>query len=81
MTNDKALTSYINKTKQLIQRTEGNYAQSVLADFNDALRKSPNKHKTAYQWLQDYTHGKRVNPKPQHTPDKAPLLTPKGARL
>lgn len=63
MTNDKALNSIINETKQFIHRREGKYAASVIADFEDALRSSDNKPKTAYQWLQDYKKpGKRAKP-------------------
>lgn len=51
---DKALQSIIKEAKQIIRRREGRYADSVIADFDDALRSSDNPHKTAYEWLQKY---------------------------
>src|SRR5687768_9239038 len=62
MTTNKALQSIIGEAKQFIHRREGKYAASVIADFEDALRSSDNKPKTAYEWLQNYKKpGKRAN--------------------
>jgi hypothetical protein len=76
MTTNKALQSIIGEAKQFIHRREGKFAASVIADFEDALRSSDNKHKTAYQWLQKYRKPgspvKRAQEKPKTIPAAKP---------
>jgi hypothetical protein len=48
------LNSLTDEVRGLIKRTERDFAPIVLEDFNDALRCSGNKIRTANQWLRVY---------------------------
>lgn len=48
------LKGIIQELTTLIRRDEGAFAELVLGDFRDALAISPDRYKTAYQWLHDY---------------------------
>ena len=48
------LRSIIKDLLSLIRHDEGDFADMVIGDFEDALAASEDKYKTAYQWLHDY---------------------------
>lgn len=48
------LASLIYEVKAIISKVEGQHAKGVLGDFEDALRNSDNKIRTAYRWLWMY---------------------------
>lgn len=48
------LKSIIKDLVSLIRHDEGEFAEMVIGDFEDALAISQDKYKTAYQWLHDY---------------------------
>jgi hypothetical protein len=48
------LTSLRRSVRAAIRRTEGDFADGVLADFQYDLRCSANPIKAAYRWLRHY---------------------------
>ena len=48
------LRGILKDLRRLIRRDEGQFAEMVLGDLEDALAISSDKYKTAYQWLHDY---------------------------
>ncbi len=53
------LDSLTQEVRAFIKRVEQQHAQGVLGDFEDALRNSDNKIRTAYRWLWMYRRASR----------------------
>lgn len=56
----RLLTSLKRSIRAAILRVEGDFADGVQGDFQDALRRSRHPLKTAYEWLRHYKQFTRI---------------------